>query len=207
MTRKLFCHESELLKRFVACETVSNVSWHEEIVSDDFPAENSKPTHRKTRYRQFNVDVRSSFSQAELPEKFSSKRIFVHPGHTMPGIFVVVDMDTAKVHWLDFIFYDLLGPTDYPNSVHAIEACADAAAGNRSFKASLLWWRVFAEYDRVFFLVSTRDFESMCHAERKPVPMAEPLHGKCLGLYEESTLIGLDGWFVHPTGFGLESCV
>jgi len=202
--RPIFCHEQELLLRFSLCEFRGELTWRSEVAEDNIWGEHETHT---SQIGVFNVNYRTTFSAHPLPENTVAKIVFIRPGYLLPALFVVAEEVTKEVYSIELLNGEQVGCGDYPFSISVIKACAAAVPDGGQWRKRLSWWRVFAMFDRVFFLISATDYSRTCFAERRRISLPAPHRGECFVLLEDGSPIGLDGWFEHPTGFGTDAIV
>lgn len=203
MSRLLFCHESELLHRFSACEFVEPILWENEVAKDAFWGE---PEQRQRRTR-VNVNFLSQFSDTPLPPRRIIKVCQIHPGFLLPAIFIVVDEASLEVYSLELLHGDMVRLKNYPQSISMIKVVtADSFSETRTFKM-FTWWRVWAMFDRILFFAAKGDLSAVSSADRTRVPIPATHRGECFLLRDAEGPVGIDGWLEYPTGFGADAPV
>lgn len=203
MSRRLFCHEEELLRRFSQCEFDTPVAWPHSVLTDDMWG--GQEHYSKQDNCWFNVNFRSSFSTSPFPQKSVSQVAQIHPAYLTPAVFVVSDETSGEIHSIELLNGESVDRKDYTTSIALINKCAKNDFEDFNFDYTFSWWRIFAMFDRLLFLVSKRDFESSCRARRKHSTVPNSMHGDCFVLYEDVEPIGFEGWLEYPTGFGTDA--
>jgi hypothetical protein len=206
MTREIFCHEEELLRRFAFCEFGRSIIWCKAGLTDDIWGQSALARASSSR-RFFNVNFRTEYAHVGSPEYALTKVAQIHPGYLTPAVFVSVDKMTNGVYSVELMNGEGTRLSDYPIATARIEEIADGVTKQVGFNGQLKWWRLFAMFDRIFFLTLRSNYNEAIHAQRDDCKLPVGLNGECVGLYIGQELIGLDGWFEQGSGFGVDAAV